>query len=155
MCAHGCARSAQILRDANSQPFSAKNFKGKRAENGLINRADASKISGINILSAFCLDTELLPIKIAATPFATVSNGVAEFYLAVFDSCSLSGLRSLRCRGYIVFIKNRNRLIGHERTQRSQELFLFVFFRGYSFILPALIPAQNNPWAAGLLAPFN
>jgi len=60
-------------------------------ENGLINRADASKISGINILLIFWIDIELLPIKMAATPFATVSNGVAEFYLALFDGCSLSG----------------------------------------------------------------
>jgi hypothetical protein len=43
--------------------------------------------------------------------------------------------------GLYRFNKYCSRLIGLERTQRTQELFLFalfVFFRGYSFNLPAL-----------------
>jgi hypothetical protein len=71
-----------------------RNCKCSAAERLRYRRADASKISAIKILLAFWLDTELLLIKITAPPFAAISSGGAEFYLAVFEGSRLVSLVS-------------------------------------------------------------
>jgi len=121
------------------------------------------KFPQFNILLAFWLDTELLLIKIAAPPFASISNGGAEYLLERLKKCcshsalknedavflvfgfvlaQLQGFANLRLRQSLAKNQKSSLRIGYSIFLTALAVFLMVPVSSVS----GLISAQNNPW---------